>query len=525
MELVPATLIGSQSIPATGPAIHAHDPIANQSLDPEFPDSSPSQIDAACQLAESAFNAYRAAPLQTRAALLEAIAEEILALGDPLIERAMAETGLPRPRLEGERARTTGQLRFFATIVRQGRFLSLTVDSAQLDRKPLPRPDLRLRKIPLGPVAVFGASNFPLAFSVAGGDTASALAAGCPVVVKTHPSHPGTSQLVGEAVQRAVAASGLPEGIFSLLHGHQNSVGEALVQHPAIAAVGFTGSRKGGLALVKLAAQRPIPIPVFAEMSSINPVFLLPAALAARAESIAQGFVDSMTLGTGQFCTQPGLLFAIDNPEPQSFLKLAGEKLQQKPATPMLNGGICNAYSTGLERLLQNKTLQLIAQGQPNAEGLRGQAALFSTDAATFLAHPELSEELFGPSSLVILCTSAEDLLRIASSLEGQLTATLQMDHGDTALAQKLLPTLERKAGRILVNGFPTGVEVATAMVHGGPYPSTSDSRSTSVGALAIDRFLRPVCYQDLPSELLPPELQADNPLNLPRFEDGKSRL
>jgi 2,5-dioxopentanoate dehydrogenase len=524
MELIPATLIGSQAVPGAGSAIRAHDPIANQPLDPEFPDSSASQIDAACQLAEAAFDPFRAAPLEARAALLEAIAEEILALGDALIERAMAETGLPRPRLEGERARTVGQLRFFAGIVRQGRFLALTLDSAQPDRKPLPRPDLRLRKIPLGPVAVFGASNFPLAFSVAGGDTASALAAGCPVVVKAHPSHPGTSQLVGEAIQRAVAASALPEGIFSLLHGHQNSVGEALVQHPAIAAVGFTGSRRGGLALVKLAAQRPIPIPVFAEMSSINPVFLLPAALAARAETIAQGFVDSMTLGTGQFCTQPGLLFAIDSPETQSFLKLAGEKLQQKPSTPMLNGGICNAYSTGLEKLLKTRTLQLIAQGQPNAEGLRGQAALFSTDAATFLAHPELSEELFGPSSLVVLCTSAENLLRLASSLEGQLTATLQMDQGDTALAQKLLPKLERKAGRILVNGFPTGVEVAAAMVHGGPYPSTSDSRSTSVGALAIERFLRPVCYQDLPAELLPPELKSDNPLNLPRFEDGKTR-
>lgn len=525
MELTPATLIGSQAIPGAGPSIRAHDPIANQPLEPEFPDSSPSQIDAACQLAESAFNAYRAARLEARAALLEAIAEEILALGDTLIERAMAETGLPRPRLEGERARTVGQLRFFANIVRQGHFLSLTVDSAQPDRKPLPRPDLRLRKIPLGPVAVFGASNFPLAFSVAGGDTASALAAGCPVVVKAHPAHPGTSQLVGEAAQRAVAASGLPEGIFSLLHGHQNSVGETLVRHPAIAAVGFTGSRRGGLALVNLAAQRPIPIPVFAEMSSINPVFLLPGALAARAESIAQGFVDSATLGTGQFCTQPGLLFAIDSPETQSFLKIAGEKLQQKPATPMLNGGICKAYSAGLEKLLKTNTLRLISQGQPNAEGLRGQAVLFSTDSATFLAHPELSEELFGPSSLTVLCSDPADILRLASSLEGQLTATLQMDQGDTALAQQLLPTLERKAGRILVNGFPTGVEVASAMVHGGPYPSTSDSRSTSVGALAIDRFLRPVCYQDLPTALLPPELQPDNPLNLPRFEDGKIGL
>lgn len=525
MEFTPATLIGSQAIPGTGPSIRAHDPIANRPLDPEFPDSSPSQIDAACQLADAAFNAFRAAQLEARAALLEAIAEEILALGDTLIERAMSETGLPRPRLEGERVRTVGQLRFFANIVRQGHFLSLAVDSAQPDRKPLPRPDLRLRKIPLGPVAVFGASNFPLAFSVAGGDTASAMAAGCPVVVKAHPAHPGTSQLVGGAIQRAVAASGLPEGIFSLLHGHQNAVGEALVQHPAIAAVGFTGSRRGGLALVKLASQRPIPIPVFAEMSSINPVFLLPAALAARAESIAQGFVDSMTLGTGQFCTQPGLLFAIDSPETQSFLKIAAEKLQQKPSTPMLNGGIFNAYSTGLQRLLKSDTLILIAQGQPNSEGLRGQAALFSTDAATFLAHPELSEELFGPSSLVVLASDPAELLRLASSLDGQLTATLQMDQGDTALAQQLLPTLERKAGRILVNGFPTGVEVATAMVHGGPYPSTSDSRSTSVGALAIDRFLRPVCYQDLPAALLPQELQSDNPLNLPRFEDGKTRL
>ena len=525
MQLTSATLLGSTEVAGTGQAMRAHNPATDQPLEPAFPDSSLDQVDTACRLAEAAFDPFRAAPLEQRAALLDAIAEEILALGDALIERAMAETGLPRPRLEGERARTVGQLRLFSGVVRAGRFLEATLDSALPERKPLPRPDLRMRKVPLGPVAVFGASNFPLAFSVAGGDTASALAAGCPVVVKAHPAHPGTSELVGKAVQCAVAASGLAAGIFSLVHGHQNAVGEALVMHPSIAAVGFTGSRGGGLALVALAAKRRVPIPVYAEMSSVNPVFLLPSALEARGATIAQGFVDSLTLGTGQFCTQPGLVFGVDGPALQAFIAAAAEKLAAKASTLMLNGSICRAYKQGVTRLRGDAGLELIAEGQPAGEGLTGRPALFVTSAANFLEHSELSDEVFGPASLIILASDEDELVRIASSFEGQLTATLQMDAGDLALAARLLPILERKVGRILANGFPTGVEPCYAMVHGGPFPSTSDSRTTSVGAMAIERFLRPVCYQDIPGQLLAPELHDGNPLGIPRLEEGKLRV
>ncbi len=522
MQLTGETLIGSRGVVGTGSTVKALNPLTNESMEPVFPDSSVEQVNEACELAAAAFDVYREAPLAQRAALLEAMAEEILALGDELIERVMAESGLPRPRLEGERGRTVGQLRLFASVVRDGRFLTATLDSALPDRKPLPRQDLRLRKIPLGPVAVFGASNFPLAFSVAGGDTASALAAGCPVVVKSHPSHPGTSELIGKALQRAVAKSGLPEGVFSLVHGSAMDVGQALVKHPAITAVGFTGSRRGGLALVEAAAKRPVPIPVYAEMSSVNPVFLLSQALEARAEAIAQGFVDSATLGTGQFCTQPGLVFGVDCAAMQQFVKAAGEKLAAKPATPMLNAGICSAYAKGAAALAADSKLTKIAEGQPAEDaGLRGRPALFVTEATEFVKNPHLAEELFGPSSVIVLCSSVEEMVSIAAGLEGQLTATLQMDGGDKAVAKKLLTVLERKAGRILANGYPTGVEVCYAMVHGGPFPSTSDSRTTSVGASAIDRYLRPVCYQDIPEDLLAPELQDANPLGLWRLKDG----
>ncbi|WP_213803509.1 aldehyde dehydrogenase (NADP(+)) [Granulicella sp. dw_53] len=523
MSLTGETLIGSRTVAGTGVAVRGLNPATNEPLEPTFPDSSLEQVNEACELAAKAFDVFRGAPLEKRAALLEFMAEEILAMGDLLIERVMAESGLPRQRLEGERGRTVGQLRLFASVVRDGRFLSATLDSAMPDRKPLPRQDLRMRKIPLGPVAVFGSSNFPLAFSVAGGDTAAALAAGCPIVVKSHPSHPGTSELVGKAIQRAVAKSGLPDGVFSLIHGSAMDVGQMLVKHPAICAVGFTGSRRGGLALVEVAAKRPVPIPVYAEMSSVNPVFLLPSALAARAETIAQGYVDSATLGAGQFCTQPGLVFGIESPEMQSFMTAAGEKLAAKASTPMLNSGIRGAYAKGAETLAKDGALRKIAEGQ-DAEGvgLTGRPALFVTEAAEFVKNPHLAEELFGPSSIIVLCRNVDEMVAIAEGLEGQLTATLQMDSGDFAAAKRLLPVLERKAGRILANGFPTGVEVGYAMVHGGPFPSTSDGRSTSVGATAIDRFLRPVCYQDIPDELLAPELQDGNPLGVWRLKDGK---
>jgi NADP-dependent aldehyde dehydrogenase len=368
---------------------------------------------------------------------------------------------------------------------------------------------------------VFGASNFPLAFSVAGGDTASALAAGCPVVVKAHSAHPGTSELVGRAVQSAVKACGLPEGVFSVLFGSGSVVGQGLVADPRIKAVGFTGSRAGGTALMRTAAARPEPIPVYAEMSSINPVFLLPKALASRAAAIGKAFVGSLTLGAGQFCTNPGLVLAEDGPDLDTFLGWATEALGGSPAQTMLTPGILKAYQTGVAHLAGNNRLRRVASGQLASAGTQGEAALFETTAAHFLDDPSLAEEVFGAASLVIRCPDVETMLRLAEGLEGQLTATIQMDDGDLEAARLLLPVLERKVGRILVNGYPTGVEVSHAMVHGGPYPSTSDGRSTSVGTLAIRRFLRPVCYQDLPAALLPEALRDGNPLGLWRRLDG----
>ncbi len=529
MQITGELLIGSRSIRGTQGEMYATNPATGESLSPVFGGATTADVDAACTLAGEAFDAYRALDHETRAKFLEAIAQGIVDLGDTLIERVMAESGLPRPRVEGERARTAGQLRLFSALVREGRFLNVTIDEALPDRKPLPRADLRSRKIPLGPVGVFGASNFPLAFSVAGGDTASAFAAGCPVVAKAHPSHLGTSELVGRVIQKAAATLGLPEGVFSLLAGEGNAVGEAIVSHPAIQAVGFTGSRRGGLALVALAAKRPVPIPVFAEMSSINPVFLLPTALSQRAETIAQGLVDSMTLGTGQFCTKPGLVIGIDGPDFARFQQAAEAAVAAKAATTMLNGGIHHVYQLGTTERAAESDVTALAQGQPAQPGsCAGQAMLFATRAQQFTANPALLEEIFGPTSLLIACRDAEEVLAIVEHLNGQLTATLQMavdDEADLAAARALLPTLERKAGRILVNGFPTGVEVSHAMVHGGPSPATSDSRATSVGAMAIERFLRPVCYQDLPAVLLPEALHDDNPLHLARLINGALQL
>lgn len=523
MEITGEMLIGARSVRGMQGVVQSINPATGKEIGPAFGGGSAKDVDDACTLAQSASDAYRSIPLEQRARFLEAIAQGIVDLGDTLVERVMAESGLPRPRVEGERGRTAGQLKLFATLVREGRWLNATLDSALPDRKPLPRPDLRMQKIPVGPVAVFGASNFPLAFSVAGGDTASALAAGCPVVAKSHPSHLGTSELVGRVIQKAVADCGLPEGVFSLVLGEGNAVGEALVAHRSIQAVGFTGSRRGGRALVAIAAKREVPIPVYAEMSSINPVFLLPNALSERGEKIAQGLIDSVTLGTGQFCTKPGIVIAMDGAEFDRFQQAAEKAIAAKSATTMLNSGIHNAYEQGTAKWAGEEKVNPLAKGQPAPPAsCTGQAMLFATNAQHFLATPALMEEVFGPASLLIACKSAEELIAVANHISGQLTATLQLAKGDMDLAQRLLPVLERKAGRILVNGFPTGVEVSYAMVHGGPSPSTSDSRVTSVGATAIDRFLRPVCYQDFPAELLPEPLRDGNPLHLWRLIDGK---
>jgi NADP-dependent aldehyde dehydrogenase len=433
----------------------------------------------------------------------------------------MQETGLPRARLEGERGRTVNQLRLFARVVRDGEWLDARIDHAQPLRQPAPRSDIRMRQIAIGPVAVFGSSNFPLAFSVAGGDTASALAAGCPVVVKAHPAHPGTSELVGQAIRSAVARCGLPEGVFSLLAGAGNALGQALVTHPGIQAVGFTGSRLGGIALTQAAAARAVPIPVYAEMSSTNPVYLLPGALAARAEAIAQQFVGSLLGSAGQLCTNPGLVIALEGPDLGRFVDSATAGVRAAAPSTMLTGSIAHHYREGVDRLIAHPGVGVLARGQADAAPASCQASLAVTSAADFLADPEgLGAEVFGASSLLVRCSTPDEFAAIAHALEGQLTATLQMEPGtDDALAALLLPILELKAGRILANGFPTGVEVCDAMVHGGPYPATSDSRTTSVGTLAIRRFLRPVCYQDIPDHLLPPALRAANPWRVPRAE------
>ncbi|RJG17885.1 aldehyde dehydrogenase (NADP(+)) [Massilia cavernae] len=514
-------VIGASAVTGSASAFRAIDPSTGQHIEPPFGAATLDDVERACTLAAAAFDSYRETSLAQRAAFLEQAAQNILDLGPQLIERAMQESGLPQARLEGERGRTVNQLRLFAKVVRDGRWLGAALDSALPERVP-PRPDLRLRKIALGPVAVFGASNFPLAFSVAGGDTASALAAGCPVVVKAHGAHPGTSELVAKAIMAAVASSGLPEGVFSMLHGDGRTIGQALVGHPAIKAVGFTGSRQGGMALVRAAAARDEPIPVYAEMSSINPVFVLPAAMAGGAAKIGSGFVDSLTLGAGQFCTNPGLVVALDGPDLETFCDAAATALQGKAASTMLTPGIHAAFNSGVERLSKADGVKLLGRGQQGTSACAGQAALFITDAAAFLANPELEEEIFGASSLVIRCGDIAQFRQVAEHLDGQLTATLFVAEGDREAATHLLPALERKAGRILANGYPTGVEVSYAMVHGGPFPATSDSRSTSVGATAIDRFLRPVSYQDLPTWLLPEALQDNNSLALWRLRDGE---
>jgi len=502
--------------------LNSLDATTGAALPHPFVQATEAEVDTAAKAAAAAFPVYRSLSAEQRAQFLDAIADELDALGDDFVATVCRETALPAGRIQGERGRTSGQMRLFAKVLRRGDFYGARIDRALPDRQPLPRPDLRQLRIGVGPVAVFGASNFPLAFSTAGGDTASALAAGCPVIVKAHNAHPGTSELVGRAIQQAVAKHGLPEGTFSLLFGAGNEIGTALATHPAITAIGFTGSRRGGLALVAAANARPVPIPVYAEMSSINPVFLLPAALEARAETIAKGFVDSLSMGVGQFCTNPGLVIGIEGPALDRFRKAAAEAVKAKGAATMLTPGIFSAYEQGADALARHASVSTVGRGEPsnpacNAAG----AVVFGASADQFLASHELEAEVFGPASLVVACKDAAQVRDVAEHLEGQLTATLFVDGADLDDARALLPVLERKAGRILANGYPTGVEVSHAMVHGGPFPATSNPASTSVGATAIRRFLRPVCYQDLPDGLLPEGIQRGNPLGLTRMVDG----
>lgn len=521
MKITGDLLIGHEVKRGHNGEIFGVEAASGSQLQPTFGGATLSDLEQACHLADLAFDEFREVSLEKRALFLDRIGANIMELGDALIERCMLETGLPRARVEGERGRTVGQLALFANVIRDGLFLDARIDPALPDRKPLPRVDLRLRNVPVGPVAVFGASNFPLAFSVAGGDTASALAAGCPVIVKAHSAHPGTSELVGRAVQKAVKECELPEGVFSLLFDSGRTIGQSLVADHRIKAVGFTGSRNGGIALMNIAASREEPIPVYAEMSSINPVILFENALAERGESIANAFIASLTQGAGQFCTNPGLVLAVDSPSLRAFVDHASAALSKSAAATMLTPGIFKNFCQGVQSLEDNASVTTLAKGV-SGNALQAQAALFSTTATDFLNNNELKEEVFGSASLIVRCEDLQALKQVLRTLEGQLTIATHISSADNSSLKSVLPILEKKAGRVLVNGFGTGVEVCHAMVHGGPFPATSDTRTTSVGSLAINRFLRPVSYQDFPEELLPDALKQTNPLGLVRLVNGK---
>ena len=465
-----------------------------------------SDVNAACEAAEDAFASFGATSRADRAAFLRRIAEEIDARGDAITDIGSRESGLPTARLEGERGRTTGQLRLFADHIEAGDFLDRRHDVALPDRQPLPRPELYMMQRPIGPVAVFGASNFPLAFSVAGGDTASALAAGCPVVVKGHSAHPGTSEIVAQAIDAARIACDLHPGVFSLIQGGKRDVGQAVVQHPLIRAVGFTGSLGGGRALFDLCAARPEPIPFFGELGSVNPMFLLPGAATARAAEIGTGWAGSLTMGAGQFCTNPGIAVVGQGPEGDAFVAAAKSALEETAPQVMLTDGIASAYRDGKATFDASNAARPVMTSE--SEGRNAAPNLYETDVEAFLSDHALEQEVFGPLGVVIRVGSQDEMVELAKGFEGQLTATLHMDDGDTDAARQLMPVLERKAGRVLANGFPTGVEVCDAMVHGGPYPASTNFGATSVGTLAIRRFLRPVCYQNLPEALLPEDLR-----------------
>jgi 2,5-dioxopentanoate dehydrogenase len=474
----------------------------------EFSVGTPGHVDAAVKAAEEAYWSYSALSREERAVFLERIADEIEARGTEITAIGTEESGLPTGRLEGERGRTTGQLRLFASHIRKGDYLDRRHDVALPDRKPLPRPDIKMVQRPTGPVAVFGASNFPLAFSTAGGDTASALAAGCPVVVKGHSAHPGTAEIVAQAIATAITSLGLHPGVFSLIQGGRRDVGEALVKHPLIRAVGFTGSLAGGRALFDLCTSRPDPIPFFGELGSVNPMFILPAALAARGEAIAQGWAGSLTMGAGQFCTNPGISVLIDGPDADGFVAASKAALEPMAAQTMLTDGIAQAYRDGRDRIAATTGVQAVLTSV--CDRRNAMPYLFEVSGDDWLANHVLAEEVFGPLGLVVRVRDADQMADMARSLQGQLTATLHLDDADHEIARTLMPVLERKAGRLLANGFPTGVEVSEAMVHGGPYPASTNFGATSVGTMSIRRWLRPVAYQNMPDALLPADLRGD---------------
>jgi alpha-ketoglutaric semialdehyde dehydrogenase len=524
MKLTGKNLIGSAESAIGSRTFEAINPATSQALDGSFVEATSEEIDNAVNKAAHAFVSYREKTNEERATFLDLIGEGLLALGDELIERCMLETALPEARLAGERMRTVNQLRLFAQVVREGSWIDTRIDTAIPDRQPIPKPDIRQMQIPLGPVGIFGASNFPLAFSVAGGDTASALAAGCPVIVKAHPLHPGTSELVGKAIIAAAQKAKMPDGVFSMVQGTSIDVGMAIVNHPQTTAIGFTGSYRGGKAIFDAANQRPVPIPVFAEMGSSNPVFVLPGAVAKSQDKLAAGLVASLNLGVGQFCTNPGLLITPEAPESQSLLTQMAELIKKQADGTMLSAGIKANYVNGTTAFKEHQTVELIASSNTEAKGNQSNANIFRTSGQDFMSHPNLAEEVFGPSMLSVVTTDKEELIQLAKGLSGHLTATIHGTEEDLKEYSELISILQQKVGRLIFNGYPTGVEVCHSMVHGGPFPATTAVQSTSVGTGAIRRFSRPVCFQDFPQEALPQALRNNNPLNIWRLWDGELR-
>lgn len=486
-----------------------------------FKDASGNEIDAALRESHFAFQSYKNLSATKRATFLRAIAQEIENLGQELVKTAMEETALPEARIVAERGRTTGHLNMFADYIEEGSWVEARIDTAKPDRAPVPKPDLRKMLVPLGPVVVFGAANFPLAYSTAGGDTASALAAGCTVIVKAHPAHARTSQLVADAIDRAAKTTGIPKGVFQHVHGADFKVGQALVKHPLAKAVGFTGSFAGGKALFDLANQRDEPIPVFAEMSSVNPIILLPESLKKNYADTAAKLATSITTGVGQFCTNPGLVIAIEHEGLTDFVKALAVKITENHPEMMLHEGIAENYAAKLKQALAQKGVTIEAEAQGDTGKRQGKAIVASTTGSTFMNNPLLAEEVFGPFSLLIRCADRHELHAVISKLHGQLTATLIGEEAELKEYQNCFRTLIEKAGRVIINGVPTGVEVCPAMQHGGPFPSTTDSRFTAVGTDAIKRFARPVAFQNCPEVLLPEELKEGNPLNIWRLYNG----
>jgi NADP-dependent aldehyde dehydrogenase len=515
------SLLNGEAREGTGEEFSGFDPATRTRLDPAFHSASLEDVDLAATLAGEAFAIYGKHSGREKGRFLRHIALGIEGIAVELVERAHRETALPEKRLQGELARTANQLRLFAQLVEEGSWVNARIDPAQPDRAPLPRADLRSLLRPLGPVVVFGASNFPLAFSVAGGDTASALAAGNPVIVKAHSAHPGASELVAQVICRGAKECGLPAGVFALLFGSGAQIGAALVKHPKVKAVGFTGSLSAGKSLMQMAAARPEPIPCFTEMSATNPLFVLPEALVTRGAQIAEGLFASFTLGVGQFCTKPGLVYLPRNEAADKLVASLVDRVNQATASPMLTETICRSYKSGVTERQGHGAVELLAQTDSGAGAGHVFPALFQVSGNDLLRDGELAKEIFGPSTLIVRYADRSELIALAHALEGQLTATLHGTDADIATFADLVAILEHKAGRLVVNGFPTGVEVSNAMVHGGPYPATSDSRFTSVGTQAILRFARPVCYQDFPQAALPDELKNENPLGIWRLVDG----